>query len=164
MSFRGKTFSFEKKSSPGPLFKKNFLVKIKNKNKNQNRGMTRVDKDVFGFCTVKSDIRDIDKSEFVEVLDMRYLPILSELFSSDSAIFMLIGLVIATIIGIKMKNVRKNTIGVAICLITYVVCEIISQVVGMNYLVEIIALFVGTIAIGGFIGFLIGLIVSKVRK
>ena len=95
---------------------------------------------------------------------MRYLPILGELFSSDSAIFMLIGLVIATIIGIKMKNVRKNTIGVAICLITYVVCEIISQVVGMNYLVEIIALFVGTIAIGGFIGFLIGLIVSKVRK
>ena len=95
---------------------------------------------------------------------MKYLPILGELFSSDSAIFMLIGLVIATIIGIKMKNTRRNIIGVAICLITYVVCEIISQVVGMNYLVEIIALFVGTIAIGGFIGFLIGLIVSKLRK
>lgn len=95
---------------------------------------------------------------------MRYLPILGELFSSDSAIFMLIGLVIATIIGIKMKNTRKNIIGVAICLITYIICEIVSQVVGMNYLVEIIALFVGTIAIGGFIGFLIGLIVSKVRK
>ena len=28
--------------------------------------MLRVDKDVFWFCTVKSDIRDIDKSEFVE--------------------------------------------------------------------------------------------------
>ena len=39
---------------------------------------------------------------------------------------------------------------VAICLITYVVCEIISQAVGMNYHVEIIALFVGTIGIGGF--------------
>ena len=95
---------------------------------------------------------------------MKYLPILGELFSSDSAIFMLIGLAITTIIGIKMKNTRKNTIGLAICLITYVVCEIVSQVVGMNYLVEIIALFVGTIAIGGFIGFLVGLIVSKVRK
>lgn len=95
---------------------------------------------------------------------MKYLPILGELFSSDSAIFMLIGLVIATIIGTKMKNTRKNTIGLAICLITYVVCETLSQVVGMNYLVEIIALFVGTIAIGGFIGFLIGFIVSKVRK
>ena len=95
---------------------------------------------------------------------MKYLPILGELFSSDSAIFMLIGLVIATIIGIKMKNARKNIIGVAICLITYVVCEIVSNIIGMNYLVEIIALFVGTIAIGGFIGFIIGLIVSKVRK
>ena len=27
--------------------------------------MLRVDKDVFWFCTVKSDIRDIDKSEFI---------------------------------------------------------------------------------------------------
>ena len=95
---------------------------------------------------------------------MKYLPILGELFSSDSAIFMLIGLVIATIIGIKMKNTRKNIIGVAICLVTYVVCEIVSNIIGMNYLVEIIALFVGTIAIGGFIGFIIGFIVSKVRK
>ena len=95
---------------------------------------------------------------------MRYLPILGELFSSDSAIFMLIGLVIATIIGIKMKNTRKNTIGLEICLVTYVICEIVSNIIGMNYLVEIIALFVGTIAIGGFIGFIIGLIVSKVRK
>ena len=29
--------------------------------------MLRVDKDVFWFCTVKSDIRDIDKSEFAKV-------------------------------------------------------------------------------------------------
>lgn len=95
---------------------------------------------------------------------MRYLPILGELFSSDSAIFMLIGLVIATIIGIKMKNTRKNIIGMAICLVAYVICEILSQAVGVNYLVDIITLFVGTIAIGGFIGFLIGLIVYKARK
>lgn len=95
---------------------------------------------------------------------MRYLPILGELFSSDSAVLMLIGLAIAAIIGIKMKTARKNIIGVTICLITYVVCETVSQVVGMYYLVEIITLFVGTIAIGGFIGFLIRLIVSKVRN
>jgi hypothetical protein len=94
---------------------------------------------------------------------MKYLPILGELFSSDSVIFMLIGLVIATIIGIKLKNARKNTVGMAICLVTYGFWEIASQI-GMNYLIEIIALFVGTIAIGGFIGFLIGLIVFKIRK
>lgn len=94
---------------------------------------------------------------------MKYLPILGEVFSSDSIIFMLIGLVIATIIGVKAKNTRKNSIGMAVCLITYGVCEIASQI-GANYLIEIIALFVGTIAIGGIIGFLIGFIVSKVRK
>ena len=94
---------------------------------------------------------------------MRYLPIFGELFSSDSVIFMLIGLAIAVIIGIKINNIKKNIIGVAICLVAYVVCEIISQV-EMNYLVEIITLFFGTIAIGGFIGFLIGLIVNKVGK
>ena len=33
--------------------------------------MLRVDKDVFWFCTVKSDIRDIDKSEFVEGWNMQ---------------------------------------------------------------------------------------------
>ena len=35
-------------------------------NKNIHQIMLRVDKDVFWFCTVKSDIRDIDKSEFNE--------------------------------------------------------------------------------------------------
>ena len=93
---------------------------------------------------------------------MRYLPILGELFSSNSIIFMLIGLVMATTIGIKMKNTRKNTTGIAICLVTYGVCEIASQI-GVNYLRGIIALLIGTIAIGGFIGFLVGLIVSMVR-
>lgn len=34
---------------------------------------------------------------------MRYLPIMGELLSSDSFIFMLIGLVVAAIIGIVIK-------------------------------------------------------------
>ena len=38
--------------------------------KNRFSGMPRADKDVFGFCTVKSDIRDIDKSEFGKVISM----------------------------------------------------------------------------------------------
>lgn len=94
---------------------------------------------------------------------MRYLPILGELFSSNSIIFLLIGLVMATGIGIKLENTRKNAIGIAICLAAYGVCEIVSQI-GVSYLTGIIALLIGTIAIGGFIGFLIGLTVSKVRK
>lgn len=39
---------------------------------------------------------------------MKYLPILEELFSSDSIIFMLIGLILAVSIGVKMKDAKKN--------------------------------------------------------
>lgn len=94
---------------------------------------------------------------------MRYLPIMGELLSSDSFIFMLIGLVAATIIGIVMKSTKRNIIGLVICFAIYVISELISNM-RSSYLLEIILLFVGTIAIGGIIGFLIGLIVSKIRK
>lgn len=94
---------------------------------------------------------------------MRYLPILEELFSSDSVIFMLIGLVIATIIGIVMKSTKKNIIGLVICFAVYAISELISNI-RSSYLLELILLFVGTFAIGGIIGFLIGIIVSKIRK
>ena len=49
------------------------------------------------------------------------------------------------------------------CFAIYVISEIISNI-RSSYLVEIILLFVGTLALGGIIGFLIGLIVSKIRK
>ena len=57
---------------------------------------------------------------------MRYFPILDELFSSDSIIFMFIGLVIASIIGVKIKSTRKNLIGIIGSLIVYVICEVVS--------------------------------------
>ena len=94
---------------------------------------------------------------------MKYLPIIGELLDSDSFIFMLIGLVVATIIGIVMKSTRKNISGLGICFVIYFISEIISNI-RSSYLLEIILLFVGTLAIGGIIGFLIGLIVSKIRK
>lgn len=94
---------------------------------------------------------------------MKYLPIMGELFSSDSFIFMLIGLVVAAIIGIVMKSTKKNIVGLGSCFAIYVISEIISNI-RSGYLLELILLFVGTLAIGGIIGFLIGLIVSKIRK
>lgn len=45
----------------------------------------------------------------------------------------------------------------------YVVCELVSNI-HTNYMIELILLFVGTIAIGGIIGFLTSIIVAKVRK
>lgn len=41
---------------------------------------------------------------------MKYLPIFQELLESDSIIFMLIGLILAVIIGLKMNDIRKNII------------------------------------------------------
>lgn len=93
---------------------------------------------------------------------MRYLPIMGELFSSDSFIFMLIGLFISAFIGITMKSTKKNMIGLGICFSIYAVSEIISNI-RSSYLLELILLFAGTLAIGGVIGFLIGLFISKIR-
>ena len=70
---------------------------------------------------------------------MKYLPIMSELFSSDSVIFLVA------------------------CIIAYVFCEVVSNIPA-PFLVSIIALFVGTVAIGGFIGFLVALVVSKIKN
>ena len=42
---------------------------------------------------------------------MRYLPILDELFTSDSFIFALIGLVVAALVGLILKSEKINIIG-----------------------------------------------------
>ena len=60
---------------------------------------------------------------------MKFLPVLSGLFSSDSIIFMIIGFVIAVIISMKISDKRKG--------------------------------FVGTVALGLCLGFLIGTVLLK---
>ncbi len=94
---------------------------------------------------------------------MKYFPIFQELFESDSIIFMLIGLVLAVCIGIKMNDTKKNIISLISIFALYVVCELVSNIY-TNYMTVLILLFVGTIAIGGIIGFLISTIVVKIRK
>lgn len=46
---------------------------------------------------------------------------------------------------------------------THFVCELASNI-HTNFMIELILLFAGTIAIGGVIGFLASIIVVKVRK
>ena len=94
---------------------------------------------------------------------MKYLPIFQELFRSDSIIFMLIGLAITVFIGIKLNEIKKIIVCLVSSVALYAVCELISNI-HTNYLFELILLFVGTIAIGGIIGFLISAIVVKIRK
>ncbi len=94
---------------------------------------------------------------------MKYLPIFQELFESDSIVFMLIGLILAVFIGIKMNDTRQIIISVISRFALYVGCELISNI-HKNFMFEIILLFVGTIALGGMIGFSVSTIVMKVRK
>ena len=94
---------------------------------------------------------------------MKYLPIFQELFESDSIVFMLIGLILAVFIGMKMNDTRKIMISLVSGFALYVVCELISNI-HTNFMFEIILLFVGTIALGGIIGFLISTIVVKVKR
>ena len=94
---------------------------------------------------------------------MKYLPILDELFASDSVIFLLIGFVVSLIVGIGLKTTKKNLIGLGASVVLYALCEVLSNI-RSNFLIEILLLFVGTFAIGGIVGFLIGTIVSLIRK
>ena len=94
---------------------------------------------------------------------MKYLPVFQELFESDSIIFMLIGLVLALSIGIKLHDIKKIIISLVSSVVLYAVCELISNI-HTNYMIELILLFVGTIAIGGIIGFFILTIVVTIRK
>lgn len=91
---------------------------------------------------------------------MKFLPILDELFASDSIIFLLIGLACAILMGIKTK---KHLVGALISLLVYIICEIISNF-HTGYLTEILLLFVGTTALGGFVGFIVFLIVFKIKN
>lgn len=94
---------------------------------------------------------------------MKYLPIMSELFSSDSIFFLLIGVAVAFAVGLILKSDKKRTVGMVVSIIVYALCEVVSNIPA-PFLVEIIALLVGTIAIGSFIGFLVALAVSKIKN
>ena len=93
---------------------------------------------------------------------MKYLPILSELFSSDSVIFLVAGLVVAFALGMALKALKKTGIGMMASVVVYALCEALSNVPA--YLVEIITVYIGTSAIGCVVGFLISYLVLKTRK
>ena len=94
---------------------------------------------------------------------MRYLPILGELFASDTIIFCVIGVVIFVFAGIRMRSLKRNLKGVGVCFAIYAVCEAFSNI-RTNNLLELILLFAGTIALGGILDFFAGIVVSGVRK
>ena len=88
---------------------------------------------------------------------MKYLPILQELFESDTIVFLIIWIVFAVIAGLWLKNRKRCVIGVALSIALYVICELVSNF-HTNFLLEIVLVFAGTAAIGCCIGFLLSLV------
>jgi ABC-type transport system involved in cytochrome c biogenesis permease component len=94
---------------------------------------------------------------------MKYLSIFQELFSSDTVIFLIIGIVIAVIIGLSLKKQKNLMFALIISVVIYAICELIENI-HTNFMIEIILVFVGTVALGCFIGFLISLLTQKLRR
>ena len=92
---------------------------------------------------------------------MRYLPILEELCSSDSVLFMAAGVIVALVISVKFCDTKSKLLGLIGSFVVYAICEVLTNFY-TNYMLEIALLFVGTLALGAFIGFPIGLIVTIV--
>lgn len=94
---------------------------------------------------------------------MKYLPILQELFESDTVIFLLAGLAVSLAIGGCCRKRIKAVVSAGISLLVYALCEL-GVYHAVNYLSEIILLFVGTLAIGCVIGFLGGALVCGFKR
>lgn len=94
---------------------------------------------------------------------MRYFPILDELFSSDSVIFLLAGLALAVIIAVSMKDKKKTLRAAVVSLAVYVLCEAVMNM-HTNYIIGLLLLILGTAALGCFIGFLLALPVRGIKK
>ena len=94
---------------------------------------------------------------------MKYLPILDELFDSDMYFLLIGGFLIALGVGIFIKETRKQLWCMIGSFAVYVCSELIIDFVVKSYGPAFLFLFIGTFALGAFLGFLFGFIISKVR-
>lgn len=58
---------------------------------------------------------------------MRYLPILEELCSSDSILFMVAGIIVALVICVKFCDTKRNLIGLIGSFVVYAICEVLTN-------------------------------------
>ena len=94
---------------------------------------------------------------------MKYFPILQELFESDTIIFLSIGIAIAVIIGLSNRNRKMSVRGIVVSLVIYLICEATSNI-HTNYMIEFVLLVLGTMAIGGCVGFISSTFINLLRK
>lgn len=94
---------------------------------------------------------------------MSHFPILQEMFESDSVYFMVIGLILGRVIGMKLKSPKRNLIAALISAAVYAVCEVLANTPA-NYMLAFVLLGVGTVAIGATVALLISAVIEKVRS
>ena len=94
---------------------------------------------------------------------MKYLPILQELFESDSLFFLIAGLIVSLIFASRIKSRKNLMISTGCSLLLYVLCEAASNL-HTNYAMELLLLIIGTAAIGSAIGFAVMLIILPLIK
>ena len=102
--------------------------------------MRRVKGLLFGFKTM----------DFIK----RYLPILSELFESDTVIIFAIGAGLGFLFGFLFKDIRHRNRAAISCLAAYALCEIILDI-RVNMGLGLLLLIVGTTALGACMGILL---------
>jgi len=94
---------------------------------------------------------------------LHYLNIIDELASSDTYLFLIAGCIIALISLTKKSASYKHSFLMAFCI--YVICEVALNIsiLSSNYMVQIILLQLGTVALGAALGYL-GILLVKKKK
>lgn len=94
---------------------------------------------------------------------MKYLPILQELFESDTLLFLILGILLAIVVGLRLREGKRLVPAIVISAAGYGVCEIASHI-HTNFMLELILVFAGTVLLGGCIGFLACLVINRFRR
>ena len=94
----------------------------------------------------------------------KYLPILDELFHSDSCLFLLIGFAVG-FAGSSTISLKKRALtAAAVSFGIYVLCELLLNFVGGSFMLELLGLFTGTAALGAAIAFSVRFAILKNDK
>ncbi len=94
-----------------------------------------------------------------------YLPILDELFRSDSCLFLLIGFAAGFAGSSRIKNKKQALTASAVSAGIYALCELLLNLIGgRSFMLELMGLFAGTAAIGAAIAFVVRFVILRSGK
>ena len=85
---------------------------------------------------------------------------MQELFESDTIVLFIIGAALGFGIGFKLKTAKSRICAVITCILTYAVCEGISNI-HTNFMAELVLLFLGTASLGAIAGIILNIPVYR---